>query len=449
MTDTSTQSATPAGSSDRQERLDAIYRKITWRILPFIMALWILAWMDRSNISFAKLEMQVDLGFSAAVYGLGAGIFYIGYLIFEVPSNLYMQKIGARKTIARIVIGWGLVCALTSLVQSPWQFYLVRFFLGAFEAGFYPGIIVYLTLWFPARRRAKIFGVFMSASALSGVVGGPLAAFLLTHFDGALGLSGWQWIFIGEGLPTAIAGLFVLVYLTDHPHQARWLSDSDKQLLIADLATDLEAHPDQKDSLRDALRDRRLWIFTAIYFCTIIGNATVAFWGPTVISTLTSFSITTIGWIISAISLCGAAGMVLNGVWSDRNGDPRKCTTAALAFGAAAFFVLAFVWTSSPIVSVIAFGCALVGAYSALPTFWQIPNIVYTGTAAAGAVAIVNSFGNLGGFIAPYALGLTETKTGTVTWGIMGVGAVMVVAALLVISRLPKVNTKKTVEVLS
>ncbi|MDV8009500.1 MFS transporter [Rhodococcus sp. IEGM 1318] len=441
MSEKTTTSSIPKGQSESETTLDRVYRKIAWRILPFVMFLWVLAWMDRANISFAKLEMQVDLGFSAAVYGLGAGIFYIGYLIFEVPSNLYMQKIGARKTIARIVIGWGLVCALTSLVQTPWQFYAVRFLLGAFEAGFYPGIIVYLTLWFPAKRRAKIFGFFMSASALSGVIGGPLAAFLMTHFDGALGLSGWQWIFLGEGIPTAVAGVVVLFYLTDHPHQAKWLTAAEKNAVIADLQADANKHSERSESLREVLRDRRLWVFTGIYFCTIIGNATVAFWGPTIIKTLTSFSIGTIGWIISAISLFGAAGMVLNGYWSDRNGDPRRCTITSLLFGAAAFFVLAFVWTSVPAVAVVAFGCALVGAYSTLPTFWQIPNLMYTGTAAAGAIAIINSFGNLGGFVAPYALGLVETRTGSIFWGLLGVGMMMTVAALLVFTKIPNVRT--------
>lgn len=442
-------SGTLASQDARTRFLDRTYRKMVLRILPFIMALWILAWMDRSNIGFAKLEMQADLGFSAAVYGLGAGIFYVGYLVFEVPSNLYMQKIGARMTIARIVIGWGAICALTAFVTAPWQFYLARFFLGAFEAGFYPGIIIYLTLWFPAKRRAKIFGIFMAASALAGVVGGPLAAFLMTHLEGALGLAGWQWIFLGEGIPTVLAGLLVFVVLVDRPGQARWLSAEQKEAVAADMAAEAALHGGRQHALRDALRDPRLWIFTGIYFLTILGNASVAFWGPAIVQALTGFEITAIGWVISAVSLCGAAGMVVSGFWSDRNRNPRRVVVTMLLFGAAGYLALAFVWTSVPVIGVIAFGCALVGAYSVLPSFWQMPNLVYTGTAAAGSIAIINSFGNLGGFIAPYALGLVEERTGSVFGGLVGVGIALIVAAILVVWKLPRMSTDEAVDSVS
>lgn len=435
-----------AGTTPDTRFLDRTYRKMVLRILPFIMALWILAWMDRSNIGFAKLEMQADLGFSAAVYGLGAGIFYVGYLIFEVPSNLYMQKIGARKTIARIVIGWGAICALTALVTAPWQFYLARFALGAFEAGFYPGIIIYLTLWFPAKRRAKIFGIFMAASALSGVFGGPLAAFLMTHLHGALGLQGWQWIFLGEGIPTVLAGITVFWVLVDRPSQARWLSDAEKAAVQADMAADAALHGGRSHALRDALRDPRLWIFTAIYFLVILGNASVAFWGPAIIQTLTNFDITAIGWIISAVSLCGAVGMVISGTWSDANRNPRRVAVTMMLFGAAGYLALAFIWTSVPMLGVIGFACALIGAYSVLPSFWQMPNLVFAGTAAAGSIAIINSFGNLGGFIAPYALGLVEERTGTVFWGLIGVGGALVLAAILTVWKLPRMNTDRAVD---
>lgn len=219
--------------------LNATYRKVAWRLLPFLMALWILAWIDRVNIGFAKLQMLSELRFSETVYGLGAGIFFLGYFLFEVPSNLLLERIGAKRTIARITVLWGITCIAMMWVTTPLMFYILRFLLGVFEAGFYPGVILYLTYWFPTGRRAKAFGLFMSASAFAGVIGGPMAGNLMTGLQGVNGWSGWQWVFLIEGIPSVIAGIVTLLYLTDRPEEAgHWLDQNERQMLIADLARD-------------------------------------------------------------------------------------------------------------------------------------------------------------------------------------------------------------------
>src|SRR3954452_14339546 len=246
--------------------LDEAYRKVTWRLIPFLMVLWILAWIDRVNIGFAKLQMLSDLKFSETVYGLGAGIFFLGYFFFEVPSNLLLEKIGARKTIARITILWGICCIAMMFVTTPGMFYLLRFLLGVFEAGFYPGVILFLTYWYPTERRAKAFGLFMSASALAGVIGGPMAGTIMTGLAGANGWAGWQWVFLLEGIPSVIAGIVTLLYLTDKPEQAHWLTEEEKHLIQEDLKRDRAALGSREHRIMVALRDPRVWQFIAIFF---------------------------------------------------------------------------------------------------------------------------------------------------------------------------------------
>jgi sugar phosphate permease len=419
-----------AAASAPADNLGSIYRKIAFRLIPILMVLWVLAWIDRVNVSFAKLQMTDELRFSDAVYGLGAGIFYIGYLVFEVPSNLWLQKIGARQTIARIAIGWGVTGALMALATTPTIFYVLRFLLGAFEAGFFPGVILHLTLWFPSDRRAKVFGIFMSSVALSGVIGGPLAGYIMSSFDTHFGLSGWQWLFVLEGIPTVLIGLFCLVYLTNRLEDARWLSHQERTAVAADLERDRVELGDREHSFMSILRDRRLWTFTLIYFCVIVANATVAFWGPTIIKQAGIASVSTIGWIVSAASLFGSFGMILNGFIADRTRRPLiQCVVSLVVAGVALGVVAKFLHNSTEI-TIVAFAFALAGAYSAIPVFWQMPNRLFAGTAAAGGIATINSFGNLGGFLAPYSLGLLATQTGDIAVGLAVAGAITLVAAL-------------------
>lgn len=413
--------------------LDGAYRRIFWRLIPLIMVLWVLAWVDRVNVSFAKLQMADELRFSEAVYGLGAGIFYIGYLLFEVPSNLLLQKIGARKTIARIAIGWGAVCMAMAYATTPATFYVLRFLLGAFEAGFFPGVILYLTTWFPTERRAKVFGIFMSSVALSGVIGGPLAGLIMTSMQGWGGLSGWQWLFIVEGAPTILIGLVALLWLTDRLEQAHWLSDEERSAVRNDLDRDARMLGHREHALSTALRDPRLWIFTLVYFCVIVANATVAFWGPTIMREAGFANVATIGWLVSGASLVGSAVMIGNGLMADRTGRPLWQCIGSLVAGALGLAGIAAVLHSSPQLVFVMFALALAGAYGAIPVFWQLPSKLFAGTAAAAGIAIINSFGNLGGFLAPFGLGLLKDATGNIAPGLMAVAIVEAFAALVLI----------------
>ncbi|MGO4711174.1 MFS transporter [Bradyrhizobium sp. 2TAF24] len=412
------------------DHVGPIYRKIAVRLIPILMLLWVLAWIDRVNVSFAKLQMMDELGFSDAVYGLGAGIFYIGYLLFEVPSNLLLQKIGARGTIARIAIGWGITCTLMALVATPATFYVLRFSLGAFEAGFFPGVILYLTLWFPSDRRAKVFGIFMSSVALSGVIGGPLAGLIMSVLHTHLTLSGWQWLFIIEGVPTILIGIFCLFYLTNRLEEAHWLSPEERAAVAADLKRDRDLLGSRENAFGSVLRDRRLWAFTSIYFCVIVANATVAFWGPTVIREAGIADISAIGWIVSGASLLGSACMILNGFIADRTKRPLILCVLSLVAASVALCTMAIFLHSSARITIVAFAFALAGAYGAIPVFWQMPNRLFAGAAAAGGIAVINSFGNLGGFLAPYGLGMTASQTGDISGGLMAVSLVTLIAAL-------------------
>jgi len=262
--------------------LEAVYSKITWRLIPFLAALWVVAWIDRVNIGFAKLQMLDDLKFSEAIYGLGAGIFFLGYFFFEVPSNLLLEKFGAKKTIARITIGWGITSIAMMSVKTAGMFYSLRFLLGVFEAGFFPGIILYLTYWFPSLRRAKVFGMFMCASAFAGVIGGPMAGAILNHLSGVHSWAGWQWLFLIEGIPSVIAGVFTLFYLSDKPEKAGWLSTAEKQLLREDLQKDQLSLGPREETVVASLRNRKVWLLVLIFFCLLCANSTLTFWAPTV-----------------------------------------------------------------------------------------------------------------------------------------------------------------------
>jgi len=417
--------------------LDEAYRKVTWRLLPFLMVLWILAWIDRVNIGFAKLQMLSDLKFSETVYGLGAGIFFIGYAFFEVPSNLLLEKIGARATIARITILWGICCIAMMFVTTPAMFYLLRFLLGVFEAGFYPGVILYLTYWYPTERRAKAFGLFMSASALAGVLGGPLAGTIMTGLAGVNGWAGWQWVFLLEGIPSIIAGIVTLLYLTDKPEKAHWLTEEEKRLIQADLERDRAALGSREHRIMVALRDPRVWQFIAIFFCIILANSTLTFFGPTIVKEVGFTNPATVGWIMAVAYLFGGAGMILNGRSSDHHVESRyHCGLAALT-GAVAMAILGFLVPNVPYLALIALTLAIVGTMSAIPVFWQMPNQFLAGSAAAAGIALINSVANLAGFGAPYAMGVIKDATGSVSLGLWLGAAFEALTVLLIIKFIP------------
>jgi len=402
------------------------------------MVLWILAWIDRVNIGFVKLTMLDALHWSEAVYGLGAGIFFLGYFFFEVPSNLLLQRIGAKKTLMRITIGWGLTSIAMMFVQTPQGFYFLRFLLGVFEAGFYPGIILYLTYWFPNGRRAKAFGLFMSASALAGVIGGPLAGYIMTNLNGANGWQGWQWVFLLEGIPSVIAGLVTWFYLTDKPEQATWLTQRERDLVHADLEQDAKALGHREHSLLASLKDSKIWLLIGVFFCIIAANSSLTFYGPTLVKEVGFTSPVAVGWIMSGAYLCGAIGMILNGYFSDKHQEARYHCGLAAALGSASLLVVALLVQTSPLLTLLALTLAIVGTMSAIPVFWQMPNRFLSGTAAAGGVALINSIANLAGFGAPWMLGLIKTSTGSLTAGLYVVAAVEICATLLILKFVPR-----------
>nr|USU33393.1 MFS transporter [Methylobacterium sp. OTU13CASTA1] len=417
--------------------LDAAYRRITWRLLPFLMGLWILSWIDRVNIGFAKLQMLADLKFSETVYGIGAGIFFLGYFLCEVPSNLLLEHIGARRTIARITFLWGACCVAMMFVTTPAGFYALRFLLGVFEAGFYPGVILFLTYWYPTERRARVFGLFMSASALAGVIGGPLAGAIMTGMDGVNGWAGWQWVFLIEGIPSILAGLVTLFYLTDRPAKALWLTDTQRALVVADLARDAAALGPREHRILASLKDARVWQCIAIFFSIVTANSALTFFGPSVVREAGFTDPLTIGWILSGAYLCGGAGMILNGLHSDRSGEARlHCGVPALV-GATAIALLGFLVPVSPALSVVALTVAIVGTMSAIPVFWQIPGRFLAGSAAAAGIALINSVANLAGFGAPAAMGFLRELTGSVSTGLWIVAAVEGIALVLILSFVP------------
>lgn len=425
---------------------DAVFRKVSWRLLPFLCILWVLAWLDRVNIGFAKLQMLDTLQFSEAVYGLGAGIFFLGYFFFEVPSNALLQKIGAKKTIMRITIGWGIICILQAFVTTPTEFYILRFLLGAFEAGFYPGIILYLTYWYPSSRRAKAFGTFMSASAIAGVLGGPLAGSIMTSMDGAAGHHGWQWLFVIEGIPSVLAGIVAFFYMTDRPDQAKWLTVAEKQLLGNVLENDRRALGERGHDWRQLFRNPKVWLLIGIFFCLLCANSALTFWIPTIIRDAGFGSTMVIGWIAAFAYVFGAAGMILNGARSDRHKEVRWHFAVPAAVGAVAMALMAAmlgVTGVMPALVMAAMVIALAGTMSAIPVFWQLPNLYLAGSAAAIGVALINSVSNLAGFGAPYVLGLVKNATGSLAPGLYLVAAIEVLAAVLVIVGIAQARRKE------
>ncbi|HXG78024.1 MAG TPA: MFS transporter [Methyloceanibacter sp.] len=408
----------------------AAVRKAAWRLLPFLCLCYMVNFLDRVNVGFAALHMNADLGFSPTVYGTGAGIFFAGYILFEIPSNLALQRFGARIWIARIMISWGLIATAMALVYDEGSFYALRFLLGIAEAGFFPGIVLYLTYWFPARERARIVSLFMAAVPFATVFGGPLSGALI-EMHGFLGLKGWQWLFIIEGLPAVILGAIVLVFLDDRPEEARWLKPEERQALAATL--EAEAKTTRKTgyaSLAQALTRPRVLILGLLYFCVVTGLYGIGFWMPQVLATF-GLEPLAIGFL-TAIPYFGAAcGMVLWGAHSDRNGERIWHIAFPLALGGLAFAWSAF--TGPLWLAVVALTLATLGIYAAVGTFWSLPTAILTGTGAAAGLALINSMGNLAGLTSPTVVGAIKEATGSFTVGLLFLAGAMLLGALIVL----------------
>lgn len=413
---------------------DRVYRKLTWRILPLLLIAFIVAYLDRVNIGFAKAGMQRDLGLSDAVYGFGAGIFFLGYFIFEVPSNLLLHRLGARLWIGRIMISWGLISAATAFVNTELQFYCIRFLLGVAEAGFFPGVILYLTYWYPAYRRGRVTSIFMSGVALAGVVGGPLSGSILDGFEGIWGHRGWQWMFILEAIPAIFLGLIIILRLPDGIAQASWLSQDEKNLL-AERIRDDSAHK-ETHAVWTFLRDHRIWLMTIINFSLIMGLYGISFWLPALINQLGVSDNLTIG-LLSAIPWIAAVfAMIAVAYSADRNRERRWHLAIPAALGAIGL-ILSVVYKDHHGLRFAALIIATMGIEASLPLFWSLPTAILSGTSAAAAIALINSLANLAGFVSPTLIGWLNQATGNTDGGIYMLAGFLVLAALITLT-IPK-----------
>lgn len=424
-----------AVSGQRADGRERMYRRIAWRILPLVLLCYTFAYLDRVNIGFAKLQMSEDIGISESVYGLAAGIFFLGYVLFEVPSNLLLTKIGTRKTIVRIMILWGLTSAAMMFVTDTTSFIVLRFMLGVFEAGFAPGIILYLTFWFPAARLAAPMALYLLAGPLGSMVGGPVSTWIITTFDGTYGLAGWQWMFLLEGIPTVLLGLVVWKYLVDSPAEARWLSPVEKALIHDDLGR--QRAQASNHNFGQVLRDPRIFALAASFFCLISGIYAVSFWLPTILKDSGIESTQTIGWLSSLPYLAAIVMMVLLSRRSDRLGERRWHSAVPALVGALALAVAALtpgtLAVSFPAL-IIATAC-IWGAYA---VFWSIPSSYLTGTAATGGIALINSIGLLGGFLSPTLIGFIRDATGKSTAGLLALAVLVVFGGIgIAVNRMP------------
>ena len=408
--------------------IDAVVvRKLTWRLVPFLFLLYIVAYLDRINVGFAALQMREQLSLTDAVYGLGAGVFFAGYFFFQVPSNLALQRVGARRWIALLMMLWGVISASMIMVRGSHSFYVLRFLLGAAEAGFFPGVILYLKNWFPAQARARTVARFMTAAPLSGVVGGPLSGALLgLHLAGSL--AGWQWMFLLEGIPAVVLGGVALAYLVDQPEDARWLSQEEKTWLIEKLRQERLVVAGEAGAFA-ALRSGRIWLLAIVYFGVNTVSYGVSLWLPTLIRSLSGVSNFTIG-VLSAIPYVAAAiAMVAVGLHSDRSGERRLHTAVPAFAGALALTGAAYSTSIGP--SILAISVAVLCVFSMVGPFWAMPTSLLSGTAAAAGIAFINSVGNLGGFVGPYVIGLVRTSTGQFKGGFLLVSAALAVSGAI------------------
>ena len=398
-------------------------RKVAWRLVPFVCVLYVLNIMDRSNVGFARIKMQADLGLSEESFNLGYGMFYVGYLLFEVPSNLLLRRVGARLWIARIMISWGLISSLTLFANDKWSFYGLRILLGIAEAGFFPGIILYLSYWFPNSERAKMTAFFMVAIGLANVFGNPISGLIMQYLDTIAGLHGWQWLFLLEGIPSIVLGVWVLFYLTDYPQDAKWLSDEQRDWLV----THMRGEERQRQLLHNAnhlaaILQWRVWLLIAIYFTVAVGsNAGGAYFPKLIKGQFESLRPFQLGLLSALPHICAVVGMSLFGISSDRSNERRGHLTAAALMAAVGWSLTA--WSPSPVVGLIGLCIAQTGMMSMLPVFWTLPSAFLTGAAAAGGIAMINSVANIGGIFGATILG---------QFGMWSIAAIHLIGAVLV-----------------
>ncbi|HYQ51299.1 MAG TPA: MFS transporter [Pseudomonas sp.] len=411
----------------------AMYRKITWRIMPLLLTAYVVAFLDRINIGYAQLQMKETLAFSDAVYALGAGVFFIGYLLFEVPSNLMLEKIGVRKTLLRIMVCWGIVAMAMMFVQTPTQFYVLRFLLGAFEAGFTPGALLYLTFWYPPARRAGMIGVFLLGAIVASLIAGPLSGAIMKFLDGLYGWHGWQWLFLVQGLPAPLLGLLAWRVLVDRPEQAAWLSADEKTRLRQQL--DAEHQSSTKadhGSLRDLLGDVRFWALALVYLVMVAGTYAMAFWIPTLIRSWGVADLMHIGLYATLPQLGAIAGVILLGRSSDRLGERRWHFTASALLAAFGLSIIAL-GQGQLAMSLTGLCLAVTGIASVTPVFFALVSDYLPRASVAVGIALVSSIGNLGGAVIPSLTSAINTATGGTTYSMYFVMSLYLLASLIIV----------------
>lgn len=436
-TSTAVQPQPEARGGDVEAR---VVRKVARRLIPFLALLYLVNYLDRTNIGFAKLTMSKDLGLSETAFGLASGLFFVGYLLFEVPSNLALQRFGARRWMARIMVSWGVVAAAMAVVQGTSSLYALRVLLGVAEAGFFPGVMLYLTLWFPRAYRVRLIGLFLLALPVSAALGAPLSALVVQHANGFLGLEGWRVMYLVEGVPALLLGVATWFCLTDRPAEATWLTAEERTWLTDTLAAELRGHETAAHApaaLRATFTDARVWALGVVYFGITYGLYALSFFLPTIVAGFkkqfgVSFSIVQTGLIVAVPFAVGAVCMVLWSRHSDRTGE-RTWHVAAPALLGAASVPLAL-YLNSPATVMLAISITAIGVFCALPVFWYLPTTFLRGTTAAAGIALVNTLGNLSGFGAPYVTGWLLDWTGSARAGLWVVGAVMLLAAGLVLA---------------
>ncbi|AXE95186.1 MFS transporter [Paraburkholderia terricola] len=418
---------------------DLLYRKVSLRIIPFLFVCYVVSFLDRINIGFAQLQMKHDLGFSDAMYGLGAAVFYVGYVLCEVPSNLLLARFGARRTFTRIMLLWGVASVGMMLVSKPAHFYLLRFMLGVFEAGFFPGIVLYLTYWYPARRRAAVLSIFFAGVAVAGVLGGLVSGWIMRDMGGVWGMFGWQWMFIIEGAPAIVLGLIAAFYLVDGPQHASWLNAEEKAQLIAQRDEDRRPISDAHSSraLMQALRNPRVYLFAFIYFSLTCASLTLSFWMPLMIRDFGIHDVLAISLYSVVPNAVGAVGLILIARHSDRRGERRRHFAACTIGGGIALSLLTLHLSSFPAMLAI-LSLAAVLIFAALPIFWTVPSSYLSGTVAAAGIALISSIGITSGIVSPWVIGLIKTHTGSMDNALYVLTALLFVSGAALLIGVPK-----------
>jgi ACS family phthalate transporter-like MFS transporter len=428
----------PANSAGNSAPTEATYRKITRRLMTFLFVCWVLNYLDRVNVSFAQLQLKHDLGLSDAAYGLGVSLFFIGYILLEVPSTLLLRRIGARKTVTRIMLLWGTVSTAMAFMTAPWQFYVSRTLLGAAEAGFWPGIILYLSYWYPAERRARITSRFLLAIAAAGIIGGPLSGLILENFGNVLGFRNWQWLFFLEGLPAIVAGITAYFYLVDRPQDARWLTDKQKHIVISALEEEQRNKPHGAPSrLLAALRDRRVYVIAAGWATVPICGTILNYWTPTIIKLSGVSNLLNIGLLSALPYIVGAVAMLFIARSSDLRLERRwhfAVSTTAGAAGATILTTLTHNWPAS----IACLSLVSISYFAAAAIIWTIPPAYLKGNAAAGGIGVISSLGQVGAFFAPVALGWIKTVSGSFSVGILLVAALVFIGGIAVLIGVPR-----------